>query len=228
MEAFLGYFQLAALTVFTVAVTSRAIQNHRKQRINPIQLTTTGKGNGHATSLPVFLGLTLWIAFVVIYGIGAEEQCLPAFLDIALIDSVVAQVLGVLLILLGLTIFVLALRTLGFSWRLGIDEQHPGELVTWGIYALTRNPIFLFFNLYLAGTFLINGTLVFLLFFIAEAALLHIQLLDEEETLARLFPQAYPQYRASTARYIDWRRIGCGVARMARRVFSGEGTGNNG
>ena len=37
----------------------------------------------------------------------------------------------------------IAIYTMGKSWRVGIDNQNPDNLITHGIYRLSRNPIFL-------------------------------------------------------------------------------------
>ena len=66
----------------------------------------------------------------------------------------------------------------------------------------TRNPIYLFFGLYFGGTFLINGTLFFLLFWVLGAALLHLLALQEERFLARVHGRAFAACRDRTPRYI--------------------------
>ncbi len=50
--------------------------------------------------------------------------------------------------------------SIGNLWRLGIDEKYPGKLVTKGIYAFTRNPIYLFFHLYFLGTFFLRDSAI--------------------------------------------------------------------
>lgn len=107
---------------------------------------------------------------------------------------------------IGLAIFAQAMRDLGASWRLGIDEKRPGRLVTGGIYAFSRHPIYLFFNLYFLGTFLVNGTLIFLLFALLMAGTLHLQILNEEAFLLRTYGTAYRTYCLRTARYLGRRR----------------------
>lgn len=85
-------------------------------------------------------------------------------------------------------------------------QRTPGRLVTWGIYAISRHPIYLFFNLYFLGTFLINGTLIFLLFALVIAGNLHLQILNEEEFLQRTYGRAYQEYCLRTYRYLGQRR----------------------
>jgi len=109
------------------------------------------------------------------------------------------------MIILGLGIFLVAQATLGDSWRLGIDERHPGALVTHGIYRLSRNPLYLFFNLYFWGTFLLNGTGMFAIFAVLVTANLHYQILQEERFLAQVHGEPYRAYRARVGRYLTLR-----------------------
>jgi protein-S-isoprenylcysteine O-methyltransferase Ste14 len=88
-----------------------------------------------------------------------------------------------------------------------VDERRPGELVTTGIFARTRNPIYLFFDLFFWGVFLINGTLGFLLFAVFAGANLHLQILDEERYLERVHGERYWQYRQAVGRYWTFRRV---------------------
>jgi protein-S-isoprenylcysteine O-methyltransferase Ste14 len=123
-----------------------------------------------------------------------------------LINSTPAKLIGVSIVAFGFVIFVLALVSFGKSWRVGIDEKTPGELVTTGIFAVSRNPIFIFLDLYFIGTFLINGTLIFLIFAVLVVMGLHYQILQEEKALARIYGQACQDYCTRTGRYFSLRR----------------------
>jgi protein-S-isoprenylcysteine O-methyltransferase Ste14 len=83
-----------------------------------------------------------------------------------------------------------------------VDNSQPGALVTQGVFAISRNPIFVFLNLYTAGTFLINGTFIFLIFGVLMAAALHYQILQEERFLLQTYGDSYRSYLNRTARYL--------------------------
>jgi protein-S-isoprenylcysteine O-methyltransferase Ste14 len=123
-----------------------------------------------------------------------------------LIDSVVLRLLGVILVTAGFVIFVWALGSFGSSWRIGIDEKAPGDLVTGGIFSVSRNPIFLFLDLYFIGTFLMNGALILLIFAVFIVLGLHYQIMQEERFLARNYGQAYRDYCSRTGRYLGGAR----------------------
>jgi protein-S-isoprenylcysteine O-methyltransferase Ste14 len=66
-------------------------------------------------------------------------------------------------------------------------------------------------DLYLVGTFLINGTVIFLLLAILVVAGLHYQILQEEKFLAQPYGKAYRNYCAQTRRYFGRRRASQGI-----------------
>ena len=115
------------------------------------------------------------------------------------------KITGLILIISGFVFYILALKSLGTSWRLGIDDKNPGKLVTTGIYSFSRHPIYLFFNLYFLGTFLINGNLVFVIFAVLLGAVLHWQLIREEKFLLKVFERQYREYMSSTGRYFSFK-----------------------
>ena len=84
---------------------------------------------------------------------------------------------------------------------MGFDLKTPGKLVTTGIFAFTRNPIYVFVILWFIGIFLINGTLIFLIFAVLAIAHLHYQIRQEEKFCADLYGKAYEDYCARTGRY---------------------------
>jgi protein-S-isoprenylcysteine O-methyltransferase Ste14 len=74
--------------------------------------------------------------------------------------------------------------------------------VTGGIFAVTRNPIFLFMDIFFTGFFLIFPNWFFLVFFIFSAAGIHRQILNEEKFLKSKFGMDYDDYMRKVRRYL--------------------------
>jgi protein-S-isoprenylcysteine O-methyltransferase Ste14 len=74
--------------------------------------------------------------------------------------------------------------------------------VTHGIFAWSRNPIYIALDLLVAGTFLLQGRLLFLILAAAIGALLHELILREETFLAQRYGETYRRYCARVRRYL--------------------------
>ena len=109
-----------------------------------------------------------------------------------------ARFTGFLLGLLGDGIFL----TMRDSWRAGIQDRDKTELITSGIYAYSRNPAFLGFDLMYLGTFLLLGNWLTGLCSAFAILTLHLQILQEERFLEAAFGEPYRRYRTQTARYL--------------------------
>jgi len=201
---FFDYFQIASVVVFLLVIASRAVYMMASRGINPIVIGGGKKGLVRAIELMSFGGLLLWIIEVLLYAFHADFHVFPAPLNQVLIDSQVSRIAGVLLVSTGLLFFIGAFVSFGDSWRVGFDLKTPGALVTGGIFAFSRNPIYVFLDLWFVGVFLINGRLIFLIFAILALIVVHRQILQEEAFLSKLYSQPYDQYRARTGRYIIW------------------------
>ena len=70
------------------------------------------------------------------------------------------RICGLVLMAAGTAVFIAAFRTLKDSWRAGIDEGQKTELVTDGVYRVSRNPAFLGFDLLYLGSALALGSAV--------------------------------------------------------------------
>lgn len=110
--------------------------------------------------------------------------------------------LGVGLTALGDCFFLLAFCTLKDSWRAGIDESQRTTLVTTGVYRFSRNPAFVGFDLTYLGCALAvcNGAMLAAAAF--AAGMMHLQILEEEKHLEKMFGQPYRDYRRQTRRYL--------------------------
>lgn len=206
VQRYFDVLQLVSLALFLALFIGRTVTLRVQKGINPIRLSLGKNGVHHALSLSLFIGVNVWAGLVVITAVRPSWWELPAIWGGRWFDHLAAKGVGTALIVLAFAILVRALIDLGPSWRLGIDTQNPGELVTSGIYAFSRNPIYLFFDLYFLATFLINGLGLFLLLAILAAVNLHAQTIQEERFLAKTFGAEYEAYRARTGRYLTCRR----------------------
>jgi protein-S-isoprenylcysteine O-methyltransferase Ste14 len=151
-------------------------------------------------------------------------------LDVLAITSP-ASVTGLLLVLAGLV-----LR----SWAAGTLRKHK-QLVTRGPYALVRNPLYVGSFLMMAGfCTLLGDWLTGCLVIGPMIALYWLAVRDEEQLLARYFPEQWPAYAARVPRFVprlalptregwslkQWRRnhehnawLGAGLALVGLRVW---------
>ncbi|NOX89318.1 MAG: isoprenylcysteine carboxylmethyltransferase family protein [Calditrichaeota bacterium] len=206
MDRYFDYFQIAGLAFFLTAFLGRTLYLRFSKNVNPITLGVGKKGLRRIVELSFFVGLIAWIVELLLYALNTKFRLFPAPLNMQLIDSTPVKLIGVVLVIISFIIFIWALVSFRDSWRIGIDEKTQGDLVTNGIFALSRNPIFIFIDIYFIGTFLINGTLIFLIFAALTIIGLHYQIIQEEKFLARTYGQAYQNYCARTRRYFGWQR----------------------
>lgn len=109
--------------------------------------------------------------------------------------------IGIGVAALGTLIFMIALVTMRDSWRAGISEKDKTELVTTGIYCISRNPAFLGFDLMYLGLLIAFFNYLHLLFVLYGVVMLHLQILQEEKFLAATFRDTYTEYKRKTGRY---------------------------
>lgn len=108
---------------------------------------------------------------------------------------------------LGDLIFLVSVLCMRDSWRAGIPETDRTELVTGGIYAWSRNPAFLGFDLQYLGVFLMFCNPLTGLFTVFAAVMLHLQILQEERYMAATFGEPYLQYKRRVFRYLGARNV---------------------
>lgn len=114
----------------------------------------------------------------------------------------VLRVCGLALMACGTAVFIAAFQTLKDSWRAGIDENQKTELVTGGVYRVSRNPAFLGFDLLYLGSALALGNAVLFAAAGAVIIMIHLQILEEEKHLAKMFGAPYLDYQKNVRRYL--------------------------
>lgn len=205
MPAFFNYFQLGALTcLLGLGVTRAAVLYARGVHVLAVDWErTTVQGLADLLALVC----VLWWAYeAVAFSWPHSNHVVHGTLGMVLADGIAVKALGTVVVSAGLVVFALALWSFADSWRIGIDRTTPGPLVTGGIFAWTRNPIYIALDLIFSGSFLLQGRAIFLLFALALAVLLHYIVRREESSLVTTYGDAYRQYCARVGRYVPpWR-----------------------
>ena len=200
---FFDYFQIAVLLIVICVIASKALYSWRVTGIFPIVIGR-GKGKWRIIEGLGFLALILWVTEVLLRAFHSRFDLFPDKFRLGFFQTEAAQIIGVAILLVGLIPFVLAFLNFGTSWRIGIDRQTPGALVTGGIFGITRNPIYVGFILFFFGIFFLNATWFFLIFALLAIIAIHFQILREEEFLKQQYGQSYEEYRRRAARYLIW------------------------
>ena len=142
--------------------------------------------------------LLLWTILILLMTFNIE---IPFIFELIIKNSYLPFI-GVVLSYIGLIIFLSALIAFGNSWRVGIDKDNQGELITNGIFKYSRNPIFLFMNIYFIGITLVYPTAIFILMTVIFMVGVHKQILNEEKHLEKIYKEDYQNYKEQTRRYL--------------------------
>lgn len=145
--------------------------------------------------IPPFALFYFYLVFAAAFG-------WPAPRTRELFDSEAVRWIGVALCAAGLTLLAWSLVSFGQSFRVGIDTERPDKLITTGIFALSRNPIYVGFALILLGQFLIFSSWLLLAYLVAGYWLFHRQVLREEEFLRKHYGDSFENYRQQVRRYL--------------------------
>jgi protein-S-isoprenylcysteine O-methyltransferase Ste14 len=141
-------------------------------------------------------------ALFYFYMVFASALGLPAISTEKIFQSEIISWVGVSVCFAGLTLLLWSLISFGKSFRVGIDTRRPDRLVTNGVFAHSRNPIYVAFALILIGQFLIFSNWILLVYIGAAVALFHRQVLLEEEYLEKHYGKEYTEYRNRVGRYL--------------------------
>ena len=109
---------------------------------------------------------------------------------------------GLAAVTAGILLSATAVVHMGTSWRMGIDRQTAGVLVTGGLYRRMRHPIYTGMLLVTVGLAAVTADLLSVA--VAASAVVGISLqarLEEEFLLAR-HGDEYAAYRAATGRFL--------------------------
>lgn len=183
------------MAVFYICYFAKMI-SQKKQGIKTDQL---GKGKeGFVKFIEVTLKITTYLLpFMQIISIVLYSGTV----------HIALRIIGVVIIVLGVMTFIISVAQMKDNWRAGVQREEKTNLVTTGIYSISRNPAFFGFDLMYIGilsTFF-NWYLCFATIF--AIVLFHLQIVNvEEDFLIEAFGEEYLEYKKKVFRYLG-RRI---------------------
>ncbi len=170
----------------------------RRERINALVLPYDDSAHGMVGR---WFRVTLIGIFLVL---GALALGLPkdAAGPLLWLEQPAVRVAGWVLLVLSLLWVVAAQAQMGASWRIGIDAGTRPALVTSGIFALSRNPIFLGMRTSLLGLFLVLPNAFTLVILLVGEVLTQVQVRLEESHLSSVHGVGYNRYRKIVRRWV--------------------------
>ncbi|MEQ1604043.1 MAG: isoprenylcysteine carboxylmethyltransferase family protein [Pyrinomonadaceae bacterium] len=184
---------------FLIAFVGRSYLVWKRTGINPY---VVGK-----TNRPIdFVEGYYPVPTLAILATTLTYSLLPQFYQyaspIVWLDVFWIKVAGLALMAIALVWTATAQMQMGKSWRIGIDAENKTELVEKGLFAVSRNPIFLGMRLALWGFFLTLPSAVSLAAVLLADLLMQIQVRLEEEFLRGEHGQKYTEFCVRVRRWI--------------------------
>jgi protein-S-isoprenylcysteine O-methyltransferase Ste14 len=186
-----GYLGALTIVLMLGMVVTRTLMLRRRG----VEAMNFGKTHKTDLLIPPF-------ALFYIYLVFANAFQLPTLSTQTFFESEIVAWVGVLFCFAGLSLLLWSLISFGRSFRVGIDVEHPDQLITTGAFAFSRNPIYVAFAMILLGEFLIFPNWILLLYTIAGVWLFNRQVLREEDFLKVHYGAAYQEYCSRVRRYV--------------------------
>ena len=193
------YTLLTYLIVYlTVAFVLPTYRVWKRTGLNPV--TFGGTDSAHD-----YVGMLFKMVMLILLLATGARALLPAvdeyLIPISWLEIDLLRYVGYALLLASLVWVVTAQVQMADSWRIGIDSSKT-QLVSTGLFGVSRNPIFLGMMGTLLGLLLVLPNALTLTIFALDFALMQIQVRLEEEFLRRSQEGEYEEYANRVRRWL--------------------------
>ena len=184
---------------FGIAFVVKSLFVAKRIGKNPLVLPKDDSAYG---LIGLYFKLTMFglLCYIIIYSFlpNSDNYLLP----IKVLENQNLKYIGIGIMVIALIWTIIAQNNMKESWRIGIDTETKTELITNGLFGISRNPIFLGMILSLVGLFFLTPNAWTLLFLILGYVLLQIQIRLEEEFLTKQHREKYLEYKEKVRRLI--------------------------
>ncbi|MDD2285426.1 MAG: isoprenylcysteine carboxylmethyltransferase family protein [Paludibacter sp.] len=142
------------------------------------------------------------IAFITIAINAFMPSLMPILTSIESLKSEYLVWIGYGLLHLSFITIFIAQRNMANEWRIGIDNENKVNLITNGLFGISRNPIFLGVIIVFIGLFLIIPNVVTAVVLVSGIIVIQVQVRLEEEFLIASLGGEYKEYMAKVKRWL--------------------------
>lgn len=193
------YLPIYLLIYLLVAFVLPTYRIYKKTNINPI---TFGKSDNAHDYIGFVMKLIIALLFFAVLCFSFSDKLYYYTIPISYLSINALKVVGLIMIHISLIWIGIAQFQMSDSWRIGIDEKNKTELVTIGIFSISRNPIFFGMILSVLGLFMIVPTALSFCLLVTTYFIIQIQIRLEEDFLEKQHGQEYINYKLKTRRLI--------------------------
>ena len=187
------------LVYFFLVFVLRSWLLWKRTGINPLNFGDADDAHGfNGKIFKLISGVELIVLVIYAFGGKAYEYLLPFwYLEITTLCWT-----GWALLIASLIWIIIAQSQMASAWRIGVDEVNKTELVTKGLFSISRNPIFLGIIIANAGLFLVLPNAFTLLIGVLSTVSVHTQVRLEESFLEGSHGNEYKAYKSRVRRWI--------------------------
>ena len=192
------YLFIFLLVYFFFVFFLRSYLLWKRTGINPLTFNKTDDAHGYNGKIFTFISL---LEFVVVLIYAFKNEWYQYLLPFWYLEYDYLKYIGWGLLVLSLILVWFAQSQMANSWRIGIDEKNKTELVTKGLFSISRNPIFLGIMMANIGLLLIIPNAFTLLIVSLSTVSINTQIRLEEDFLKRSHGKEYENYLNKVRRW---------------------------
>ncbi len=193
------YLPIYLVLYLAFAFVLPSYRTWKQTGINPVIF---GKNDTAHDYIGFVMKLLIAVLFVAVLIFSFSSSIYNYLLPAVYLQNQVIRIIGLVIIHISLLWIIIAQFQMSNSWRIGIDETNKTELVTKGVFAISRNPIFLGMIASVFGLFLILPNAVTFFLSVTTYLIIQIQIRLEEEFLEKVHGEKYINYKKTTQRLL--------------------------
>ena len=198
MNGAIGLF-LFLLVYFFLVFFLRSYLLWKRTGVNPLTFNKTDDAHGYNGKVFTFISL---LEFAVVFIYAFKSDWYQYLLPLWYLEHDYLQYIGWSFLIISLILVWVAQSQMANSWRIGIDEKNKTELVTTGLFSISRNPIFLGVMIANVGLLLIIPNAFTLLIVSLSTTSINTQIRLEEDFLQRNQGKKYQIYLNRVNRWL--------------------------
>ncbi len=194
---------LVLLLTFYGMTVVRAVLVRRRTGINPVKLKADDSVYG-LTGRVLKASIGTWLLIALVY---AFAPCVkPWLVPIQYLETEAVHRTGAIVAAIAIGWIGIGQAQMSASFRMGIDVSEKTALVRHGLFAWSRNPIYLGLLTGVGGFFLVAPNALSFGALVAARIGIKVQVRLEEEYLLSHHGDAYREYQSAVPRWIGRRR----------------------